>query len=303
MSKGRFFALVWCVINLLMLLSFITPLVIITLNFIMVPAVVLYTRLEPKRFYLFYAVTLAGVAAISGLTGFILALMSLFFLLPSIMMGRMYKKAASARSAIVAGAGTLLGEFLAALVISYAAGYRPIDQVKDFITDSVDSLPEVLRNSVNEAALDLAIHYFIQIIPLLLIFASLFYTVIAHGISRWVLRRNGLNVPGLPPMREWMLPKSMALYLVIVTILDMFIRIDSNSFLSTVVWNLMPILTVAFAIQAIGFLFHVCYVRKWSPALPIIAIVLALILPFLIYLYCLLGMLDVLLPIRKRING
>lgn len=301
MSKGRSFALVWCIINLLMLLSFITPLVLITLNFIMVPALVLYARLDVKRFILCYAISLAGVIALTGFSGAILAAMSVFFLPAAIMMGRMYKKQAMARVTIVAGTVTLLAEFLLGLLFCYAAGYRPMDQVKDFIRDSIDNLPEVLRNSINQAALELAIHYFMQIIPLLLITASVFYTVIAHGVGRWVLRRNGMTVPGLPPMREWMLPRSMALYLVIVTILDMFISIESNSFFSMVVWNLLPILTVAFAIQAIAFLFFVAHAKKWSVALPIISIVLVLILPFLIYLYCIVGMLDVLLPIRKRI--
>lgn len=304
MSKGRSFALVWCIINLVMLLSFITPLVIISLNFIMVPALVLYARLDLKRFILFFAISLAGVCAITGLSGTVLAVMSIFFLPPAIMMGRMYKKQAPARVSIVAGAGTLLAEFLLGLLLSYAAGFRPMDQVKDFVRDSVDSLPPVLRTSVNEAALDLAIHYFLQIIPLLLISAAVFYTVIAHGVSRWVLRRNGMVVPGLPPMRQWKLPKSMAFYLVIVTIFDLSIPIESNSYFSMVVWNLLPILMVAFSLQFIGFLFFVSHVKKRTVALPVVAIVLLAVFPLvMIYLYCLLGMLDVLLPIRKRIAG
>lgn len=303
MSKGRFFALIWCIINVLMLLSFITPLVLISINFIMVPALVLFARLEVRKFILFYAISLAAVIALTGFSGTLLAVMSIFFLPPAVVMGSMYKKQSPARSTIVAGAVTLLSEFLLGLLFSYTAGFRPMDQVKDFIRDSVDSLPEVLRNSVNEAALDLAIHYFMQIIPLLLITASLFYTVIGHAVGRWILRRNGMQVPGLPPAREWMLPKSMAFYLLIVMVFDMFISIESNSFFSMVVWNLLPILVVAFAVQAVGFLFFVAHAKKWSVALPIVAIVLALVLPFLFYLYCIVGMLDVLLPIRKRITG
>lgn len=303
MSKGRSFALVWCIINVLMLLSFITPLVLITMNFIMVPALVLFARLELRKFILFYAISLAAVCALTGFSGTLLAVMSIFFMPPAVVMGRMYKKQAAARVSIVAGTVTLLAEFLLGLLFSYAAGFRPMDQVKDFIRDSVDSLPAVLRNSVNEAALDLAIHYFMQIIPLLLISASLFYTLIGHGVGRWVLRRNGMQVPGMPPMREWKLPKSMAVYLIIVTIFDLFISIESNSFFSMVVWNLLPILTVAFAVQAIAFLFFVSHAKKWSIALPIVAIVLIVVLPFLIYLYSIVGMLDVLLPIRKRISG
>lgn len=303
MSKGRYFALVWCIINSLMMLSFITPLIIITINFVMVPALVLFTKLELKKSILFYAISLAAVSAVTGYLGLFPVALSLFFLPPAIVMGRLYKKTATARSVIVGGTVTLLSEFLLGLLISFAAGFKPMDRVKEYIQSSVDSLPDVLRNSVNQAALDLAIHYFLQIIPLLLITASLFYTVIGHGVGRWVLRRNGMQVPGLRPMREWMLPKSMVLYMVIVTVCDMFINIESNSFFSMVVWNLLPILTVAFTVQAIGFLFFVSHVKKWTVALPVLAIVLVVVLPFLVYLYCIMGMLDVLMPIRKRIAG
>lgn len=303
MSKGRSFALVWCIINTLMLLSFITPLLIITMNFVMVPALVLFTKLEWKKSVLFYAISLAAVSAITGFSGLFLCLISLFFLPPAIVMGRLYRKESSARSVIVGGTVTLLAEFLIGLLFSYASGFRPMDRVKEFIQSSVDSLPDVLRNSVNQAALDLAIHYFLQIIPLLLIIASVFYTVIGHGVGRWVLRKNGLQVKGLPPVREWMLPRSMVFYLVIVTICDMFISIESNSFFSMVVWNLLPILTIAFTVQAISFLFFVAHAKKWTVALPVVAIVLVGVLPFLVYLYCIMGMLDVLLPIRKRITG
>jgi uncharacterized protein YybS (DUF2232 family) len=303
LSKGRSFALVWCIINCLMLLSFITPLIIISINFVMVPALVLFTKLELKKAILFYAISMAAVSALTGYLGLFPVILSLFFLPPAIVMGRLYKKQSPARSVIVAGTVTLLAEFLMGLVLSYAAGYRPMDRVKEFLQSAVDSLPEVLRNSVNQTALDMTIHYFLQIIPFMLITAALFYVIIGHGISRWVLRRNGVQVPGLKPMREWMLPKSMAMYLVIVTIFDMFISIQSNSFLSMVVWNLLPILTVTFAIQGIAFLFFVSHTKKWSVALPVVAIVVIVVFPFLLYLYCIMGMLDVLMPIRKRMAG
>lgn len=304
MSKGRNFALVWCIINSLMLLSFITPLIMITINFVMVPALVLFTKLELRKSVLFYAISLAAVGALTGFLGLFPVIVSLFFLPPVIVMAHMYKKEhMSARSVIVGGAVTLLGEFLLVLLASYVFDFQPMDRLRDFIQSSLDTLPEVLRNSVNQTALDLAIHYFIQIIPVLLITASLYYTVIGHGIGRWVLRKNGVQVPGLRPIREWMLPKSMVFYMVIVTICDMFISIESNSFFSTMVWNLLPILTMAFTIQAIGFLFFVSHAKKWSVALPVVSIALVVILPFFVYIYCILGMLDVLMPIRKRIAG
>lgn len=303
MSKGRSFALVWCIINTLMLLSFITPLFIITMNLAMVPTLVLFAKLEWKKSVLFYAISLAAVGAVAGYLGLEPVIISLFLLAPSIVMGRMYQKQAPARSVIVGGTVTLLGEFMLGLLFSYLIGFRPMDRVKEFLQSSVDSLPEVMRNNLNEYALNLVIHYFLQIIPALLIVAFLFYTVIAHAVGRWVLRKNGMQVPGLKPIREWMLPKSMVLYMTIVMICDMFISIESNSFISMVVWNLLPLLTLAFSVQAIGFLFYVSHVKKRTVALPVVAIVVLVVVPYLAYLYCILGMLDVLMPIRKRVAG
>lgn len=303
MSKGRSFALVWCIVNTLMLLSYMTPLIMITINFVMVPTLVLFAKLDVRKSVLFYAICLAAVGALGGEFALFPVVLSLFFLAPTIVMARMYRKQSPARSVIVGGTVTLLSEFLLALLASYAFGLKPMDRLKDFLQSSVDSLPEVLRNSVNQAALDLAIQYFLQIIPLLLIITSVFYTVIAHAMGRWLLRKNGVQVPGLRPIREWMLPKSMAFYMVIVTIFDMFISIESNSFFSMVVWNLLPILTIAFTVQAISFLFFLAHTKKWTVALPIVAIVLIVVLPYLVYLYSILGMLDVLMPLRKRIAG
>ncbi len=304
MSKGRSFALVWCIINTLMLLSFITPLVMITINFVLVPTLALFTKLDWKKAALFYAISLAAVGAVTGYLGLFPVVVSLFFLAPSIVMGVMYRKKLPARSAIVGGTVTLLGQMLLALLISYAAGLDPIERVREFLQSGVDSLPEVLRNSVNQAALNATIHYFLQIIPLLLIVTAVFYTFIGHAVGRWILRKNHVLVPGLRPIREWMLPRSMALYLVVVTILDMFISIESNTFLSMVVWNLLPILSIAFTVQAISFFFFFAHAKKKSVALPVFAIVMVVLFPpLLVYLYCVIGLLDVLTPMRKRIAG
>jgi uncharacterized protein YybS (DUF2232 family) len=304
LSKGRSFALIWCIINALMLLSFITPLVVITINFVLVPALALFTKLEWKKAALFYAISLAAVGAVTGYLGLFPVSVSVFFLAPSIVMGIMYRKKLPARSAIVGGTVTLLAQMLLGLLITYAAGLDPIEKVREFIQSGVDSLPEVLRNSVNQAALNATIHYFLQIIPLLLIVTAVFYTFIGHAVGRWILRKNNVMVPGLKPVREWMLPRSMALYLVIVTIADMFISIESNTFISMVVWNLLPILSIAFTVQAISFFFFFAHAKKKSVALPVFSIVMVVLFPpLLIYLYCVIGLLDVLTPMRKRIAG
>lgn len=303
LAKQSTQAFVWCLIHVFLLLTFMTPLNILTINFIMIPVVVMYTRLELKAFILTYAISLAAVFALTGSFGPFLILLSLFFLLPSVVIGWAYKKQSPARTTFVAGTISLLSEFLLVLTISYAAGFRPMDRLRDLLYDSINSLPVMLKNTVNQGQLDLAVHYFMQLIPLFLISASIYYVFITHGISRWLLRKTGVIVPGLPPVRNWMLPRSFVWYFLIVTVLDYFISIESSSVISMFVWNLLPILTMAFAIQAIGFFFFVAHAKKWNKVLPILAIVGMILFFPLVYLYCILGVLDVLLPIRKRIAG
>jgi len=303
LAKQSTQALIWCIIYTFLLLSYVTPLLILTIYLIMVPVLIMFTRLDLRLFILTYAISVASVYALTGPFGAPILIMSLFFLPPAIVMGTFYKKQAPVRAALTGGTVTLLAEFLLGLVVAYAAGLRPIDRVEDFLYSSIDSLPEVMVNTVNKAQLDLAVQHFIQFIPLLLITTSFFYVIVSHGIGRWVMRKLGTNVPGLPRAREWRMPKSFVWYFLIVMIMDFFISIESRSTLSMFVWNLLPILTMIFALQAIGFFFFVAHAKKWPVIVPLLGI-LALILFFpLVYLYSILGVLDVLLPIRKRITG
>lgn len=303
MSKQNAQALLWCTVYVFLLLTLITPISILTIHFIMVPVLILYTRLGWKQFSLFYAICLAAVFALTGAFGEALILLALFFLPPAVVIGMFYKRQAPARSTITAGTLAMLSELLLVLVVSYLIGVKPMEKLHALVSNSIDTLPDVLKYSMSQAQLDAAAHYFVQLIPLFLISASLYYVVITHGIGRWLLRKTGIHVPGLPPARNWMLPKSFVWYFLIVMVADFFIRIDSNSAVSMFVWNLLPLLTLAFAVQTIGLLFFVAHAKKWNYTLPVVGIIaLAVFFP-LIYLYSILGVLDVLFSLRKRITG
>jgi uncharacterized protein YybS (DUF2232 family) len=123
---------------------------------------------------------------------------------------------------------------------------------------------------------------------------------VSHGISRWLLNKTGEGIPGLRPMREWMLQKSLVWIYLVVFVLDLFVNPASISLISTLLMNAMPLLMLAFAIQAICFLFFVAHTNKWKPILPIVAIILVCFMPPLFIVYSLLGVFDVAFPIRER---
>lgn len=287
-----------------LLLTLVTPLSLLTINLIMVPVMILFTILDAKRFLLAYAISVAAVFALMGTYASYLLMLSIFFLPPAIVMGRFYKRQAPVQSTLTAGTVTLLAEFLAALLIGYVAGLKPIERLQDFLLESVDNLPQVVKATITEAQTHLAVQYFLQLIPLMLISASFYYVFITHGVGRYLLRKSGINVPGLPAAREWMLPKSFVWYFMIVSVTDFFIKIDTSSAMAMIIWNLLPLLTLAFAIQAVGFFFFLAHTKGWSKAVPILIVIVGIMFyPLLVYLFCVIGVVDVAFPLRKRIAG
>jgi len=291
--------IIWAVVTVALLLSMMTPFIIFTVSFLMVPVLMLYVKSSTKRFVLMYVLSLLIVYLLTGLHGIFLLSVSLFFLPPVLVMGNLYKRKAAARTVVTSGTVTLLAESLLTLVIGYLLGFDPISKFKQFMSNYVTTMPSGLRELLPNDH-DWYVNLMVQVIPLYLILFALFYAFVSHGITRWFLNKSGEGIPGLRPMRERMLPKSFVWIYLIAFVLDLFIDPASNSLLATLLMNLLPILVLAFAIQAICFLFYIAHANKWKPILPIVAIVILCFMPPFLFIYSLLGVFDVAFPIRER---
>lgn len=305
LGKGSVRMLGWSVATILLLLSVITPLSIITFCLLMIPVIVQFVKLDTKRFLLHYGASLAIVyvltsSVLGGWAGILLVSMSLFFLPPVIQMGNLYKKRAPARSVLTIGTVTLLAELLLSLVVSYMFGLNLIDKIKQFMQESINTLPDQLKGML-ALDQDLLIQLMSQMLPLYMIGISLVLVVIAHWLSRKILNRSGEAIPAFKPMREWMLPRSFVWYYMIALFMEFFVK-DTNSIFFTILINLLPLLTAAFAIQALAFLFFVAHTNRWNRTLPIAGIVLLLIFPPAYFIFSMLGVFDVAFPIRERMT-
>ncbi|WP_282938656.1 DUF2232 domain-containing protein [Paenibacillus sp. RC67] len=305
MGKGSVRMLGWSVATILLLLSVITPLSIITFCLLMIPVIVQFVKLDTKRFLLHYGVSLAIVyvltsSVLGGWAGILLVSMSLFFLPPVIQMGNLYKKRAPARSVVTVGTVTLLAELLLSLIVSYMFGLNLIDKIKQFMQESINTLPEQLKGMI-ALDQDMLIQLMSQMLPLYMIGMSLVLVVIAHWLSRKLLNRSGEAIPAFKPMREWMLPRSFVWYYMIALFMEFFVK-DTNSIFFTILINLLPLLTAAFAIQALAFLFFVAHTNRWNRTLPIAGIVLLLIFWPAYFIFSMLGVFDVAFPIRERMT-
>ncbi|MDD9270826.1 DUF2232 domain-containing protein [Paenibacillus sp. GCM10023248] len=299
MGNRSWHSIIWSAVTVVSLLSLMTPFIIFTFSFLMIPVLMLYVKSSTKRFVISYVLSLLVVYLLTQWHGISLISVSLFMLPPVLVMGNLYKRKAPARSVLTAGIVTILAEALLSLLIGYMLGFDPVAKFKGFMIDSIASMPPGIREVLPKDQ-DWYVNFIVQVIPLYLIFVALFFTFVTHGISRWLLNKTGEGIPGLRPMREWMLQKSLVWIYLVVFVLDMFMNPASTALIPTLLMNAMPLLMLAFAIQAIGFLFFIAHTNRWKPVLPILAIILVCFMPPLFIVYSLLGVFDVAFPIRER---
>ncbi|WP_338113267.1 DUF2232 domain-containing protein [Paenibacillus artemisiicola] len=289
-------SILWSVAALLLLLAIAVPLVnALVFAVMMVPAVVLYATLPRPWFALHMAVVYAVGTIVLGPAALIVGL---FFLIPSVVMGHLYRKGIPARQVLTSVTLTLLGlSLLELLLADLWFGFSLIHEIRIMIGDTVDGLNRegIMPGTWTAEMTESYIQNLIHSIPMALIVASFVLAVVTHAIAGSVLRAGGLAVPKLQPIRKWMLPRIFVLYYLIVLIADMAVPSDGTSFMTVVLHNLAPLMKLTFSIQAMGFFFYIAHERRWNKAIPVLlAVIVAIFPPF-----SLIGVLDAAIPIRK----
>ncbi|MEI7027999.1 DUF2232 domain-containing protein [Paenibacillus sp. y28] len=299
--------LLWSLIYLVLLFLSLTPLGLLTIHFVAIPPLILFVKNRTPVFAAAFVGSLIGLLAVSMLLqlsfiGYAGIMIAAFFLSPVVIMGTLYRKKAPARSAITAGVMTLLGQQLLMLVLLTLMGYNVTKGLRNYMQESMALSQQLLHMQLPQEVVDLTLTTMTQIIPMFLIAFAFYYTVITHWLGRKLLNRYGAEIPGLKPVREWMLPKSFVwIYLIALVCSFLFVQ-DSQSMLAVILMNLLPILTFTFGVQAVAFLSFVCYQKGWNYALPVLAFIFVIFPPFQTLL-AMLGVFDVAFPIRERMKA
>ena len=289
-------SVLWCAVLIIELLSLATPVNFLTIMLIMVPMLILYLKLDLKSFILAYVSSLFVLFVIlGGGWAFLLIMYSLFFVPPTVAMGQLYKKAASIRSVLVIAILVLIAEVLILLLMGHATGMDPIGHLKTILTDNLAILPKQYRDVVGKDYVEKVT----WMLPFLLLVFAAFYVLLTHAITRRLLKKSPDSLTGLPPIRDWRLPKSMVWYFLAVLAIGLFITEQSDLYFQMIVYNLLPLFMVLFVVQALSLLYAFVYYKKWNKFIPILVIVLC-ILPPVLYVVCILGIMDILMPLRQR---
>jgi uncharacterized protein YybS (DUF2232 family) len=287
----------WSLAALLLLLSLVLPLFnLISLLLMMVPLVVLYTTLPPKSFAL-HMIPVWVLAFVIG--GPATLIIGLFFLIPSIVMGHLYMKQASASRVIrTVGVVFLAQLMLELLIFEMFLDISLLKEMGSFVRTMFDDLMTkgLVPADWNSDFTEVIIHTMINSIPVAFIMMAFGYTVITQFLARRLVKwSGGPETPRFARARDWRLPRLLVVIYLIAYVMEMFSSTTSDSFFAVALLNLIPLLSYVFAFQAIGFFFFLAHQRGWNKAVPVLIAIPVLIFPPL----SLIGVLDTAFPIRK----
>lgn len=296
--KFRWTSVAWSAAYLLLLLSLLTPFLVLTSLFLIVPAVVLFTTLNTRQF-------LAHILPVWIIVGFIhpvFVLLAIYMIIPALVMGRWYKKKRPATATLMAGTITILAEFLLLLLLGTTVfQFDLTEYVNDVLqmTNDIGASNPLLSDMVwtTEQVRQLSV-LTVQMIPMTLILSSFMMAVITHSVTRPILNSIGYAVPKMRPAREWRLPRSIIWYYLIGIVIQMFSYNAQTGFMAMIAGNLLPLLRICFMIQAIGFLFFLAYEKKWSKAVPLLLAVPIILYPPL----RIIGIVDLAFPLRELVT-
>lgn len=301
--KLRWTSVAWSFAYLLLLLSLATPLAVITVFFLMVPVVLLYTTLSTRAFILHVAPVWLVASLIFG--PFIL-LQATFFIIPALVMGYLYKKRGPAFRSVVAGAGTILVEFLLLLLITTVVfKFNLASAIEEMLNTAFAPLQNVTDGSIAGGftwSAEMSRQFSsltVRMIPFSMIVCSLIIGVVTHAISRPTLASMGHAIPKMAPIREWRLPRSLIWYYLICLLVQLFGgEAIQDGFMGTILLNLVPMLQFLFMVQTASLFFFAAYHRKWNPVIPVLLVVAMVFFPPLRVA----GILDIAFPLRDMIT-
>ncbi|OWA35766.1 hypothetical protein B9G55_07650 [Saccharibacillus sp. O16] len=295
----------WAILYLLVLLSLLTPLSAITLLVMIVPAAVLYASLRVNVFWLHVVPVLAILGIISGALAPYALILAVYFLVPGIVMGHMYKKRKPALQTILYGAGTLLGLLLVLLAgAKMLLGFNLSNYVSDFVHDTFDpflAIAEMNPMFKEQWSPDLIFqisNQTVMMIPLGMTVSALILAIVTHAIVRPVLKSMGVAAPKLRPAHEWRFPRALIFYYFIALILDMVTYNQADGFWKMAAVNLLPLLQYCFVVQAIGFWFFIGHVKRWHRAISVLMAIVTVIFPPM----RIIGIIDLAFPLREFIT-
>lgn len=303
LTEGAIFAAIFALIAFM---TIILPLIGSFLIWILPLPFIVYTVRNGWKAGLMLWVVASFVSFIIG--GLILVFTAIIFGSSGIVVGELFKRQKSAFIVLLGGSLAYIANLIIFFVFSIIIfDLNPIIVVQELMIESVKTAETMLTTIGQDPSPQLApfmefIDQLIFLAPSIIISTGVFYALLIQLVAIAVLKRIGEKVTRFKPFREWAFPKSFLWYYLVTSIL-ILIGLEEGTTLYIVVWNLFPLLEIAMTLQGLAVIFYYSHVKEYTKAIPIGLVVVTFIIPNLLYIYRILGIIDLGFEVRKRIKN
>ncbi len=222
-----------------------------------------------------------------------------------------YKKRTAYETWTFGFLGFVVGLLFSVAFIQLVLDVNFMSEIETVATEQIETYTSIVDNfGLTEENLDMdleeilaaQIKMMIELVPAFLALSAVVIAFLVQWVSYKILNRMDKQVYRFPPFRSLKLPASI-IWLYLLVIIVSFFNLDPGSMMYTGVQNALFILEVLLLIQGFAFIFFFAHYKKLSKAIPILCIVLTVLFPmFLLYFVRILGIIDIGLNLRERLN-
>nr|WP_239584401.1 YybS family protein [Aquibacillus albus] len=300
--------MVFSVIYILLLYTtiFVPAIELITIFFLPIPFVYFTSKHGLKRGISFFIINLLVVSL------FIAVLSIPFTILAGLggtLIGLAIHEKLSAYETWARGTlGFVLGLVSIFVFIQLFFGINVINEFNETISESVEMSQDILSNfGLEPTASELEMIeeqmlQVIQLIPVFLVIIAMIIGFLTQWLSYKLLNRKDKLGLKFPPFRNFKLPK-VVIWIYFIAILLTWLQFEQGTFTYQGVINVTNLTAVLITLQGFSFILYYVYIKKLSKVIPVIAIIMCILFPFMgLYMIRILGIIDLGFSLRERIE-
>lgn len=305
-SKISFGAMLLAVYVIMLLATLFVPFLILIAFFILPLPFILYARrfgaIETGVFYV-------ASLLVSALLSLVYALpLTLVVGLGGILIGdAMHKKKHPYEVLSRGAAGFIIGMVLTALISQLAFDVNLVTAYEEMLDESFEMSEGVVEGLLNQEMTDeqkeLQREQLQSIKDLLPAIIAVIAALLAWG-SQWVsykwINRQQEEKLKFPPFRTLRIPSGFIWVYLIVLIIE-FVQMG-NTTPNVGIQNAIFLVKFFVILHGFSFIFFYAYTKKWPKGIPIVAIILALFMPVVLFFVQLLGIIDIGFQLRDRLS-
>lgn len=298
-------AIVLAIYSILLVIAIYLPLIGLVAMFFLASPFIIFLLRNGIRAFLPMLLTSFFISLFLG--PFLALPLTFVFGLVGLVMGYFYHK----REPMLAVIGGTFA-YLVSTVVNYIVSIlffeinifaELIEEFKTSLNETVQlfstlgqDIPEELLQQFNQQ-----IELLGYLLPSIFVISSFTMAIITHVVNRPLLKRLKLEIGSLKSFRDWRLPKSIIWYYLIAIILG-FMDVSEGSFLHIASLNMILTLQLLLLLQGFSFIFYYQHIKQLSKAIPIIAVVMAFLVPIFTEFIRILGIIDLGFDLRGKLK-